>query len=239
MTKPRVLHPLPAAGATETDAERGRHREPPQASQAEESESIFIICQVEIKYSWGFLLGTQRTPDLQKTRGDLLGPQQMDMTRSSPWTRVFNGCLKKNVSPGFRPRVDPSSSTPSKPPSALPGPGSSSVCQGKPRAHLGGTATSRWAFASGLQQVWPLTLPHLRVTHVTILLETPITLHGPPSGPGLGSSSPSPLPSAQALCLCRVPSRPLHTQGSSSLKGSALPGPVGQHPEPHETGENV
>ena len=83
MTKPRVLHPLPAAGATETDAERGRHREPPQASQAEESESIFIICQVEIKYSWGFLLGTQRTPDLQKTRGDLLGPQQMDMTRSS------------------------------------------------------------------------------------------------------------------------------------------------------------
>ena len=83
MTKPRVLHPLPAAGATETDAERGRHREPPQASQAEESESIFIICQVEIKYSWGFLLGTQRTPDLQKTRGDLHGPQQMDMTRSS------------------------------------------------------------------------------------------------------------------------------------------------------------
>ena len=62
MTKSRVLHPLLAAGATETDAEQDRHREPPRASRAEESESIFIICQMEIKYSWGFLLGNTMNP---------------------------------------------------------------------------------------------------------------------------------------------------------------------------------
>ena len=44
MTKSRVLHPLPAAGAAETDTERARRRESLRASRAEESESIFIIC---------------------------------------------------------------------------------------------------------------------------------------------------------------------------------------------------
>lgn len=74
--------------------------------------------------------------------------------------------------------------------------------------------------------------PHLRVTHITILLEPFITPHGPQTGLYLGASLPGSLP-MQSLLLKPFPPH----MGPIDLEGLATPRPAGHLPEQHGTGE--
>lgn len=127
----------------------------------------------------------------------------MYMNRSSASNRAPYGCIKKNVGPRFRHRVDPSTSTHSKPPD-LSRLGLSSVYQGKQQAlsrgdrhHLLGVGT--WALAS-MAPATPAPSRHSRHRPAGTFHDTPWptnrawprALHHPPHLP--------PQPSARAVC---------------------------------------
>lgn len=138
---------------------------------------------------------------------DRHGHQQMYMNRSSASNRVPYGCIKKNVGPRFRHRVDPSTSTHSKP-RDLSCLGLSSVHQGKlicapgealsrgDRHHLLGVRT--WALAS-MAPATPAPSCHSRHHPAGTFHDTPWpinrawprALHHPPRLP--------PQPSARAV----------------------------------------